>query len=519
MLLAEYVFVSVSFNADALRGRGGWLSGLGLLDPLGSALLAVVAASLLAGAAVSRTGTAELAALLRSRHSLRGPLLVHAFAFACFVGLTGYVFGASFATTRAGTWVAIWAALAATVLMSAVAIALPMRSLAMVVARMRRPLAIGAGVGLFAWIAGRTTGELWWVLSRFTFDAAAGLLRLAGQQVVADPDHFELGIGDYAVTIAPSCAGYEGIGVIVVFLAAFLWLERSHLRFPRAWLLLPLGIVGVLAANVLRIAVLIGVGRWVSAAIAEGGFHSKAGWALYCAIALGIAAAARRSRLLRREPARQADDTWNPTAVYLGPLLALIATALVTGMASAGFDYFYPLRVVAVAAVLWAYRGAVPLAASRRPWDSIALGGAVFVMWLGLEPRPDLSHVAAWRTQLDAMPPPARTAWLGLRVLGSVITVPIAEELAFRGFLLRRLVASDFTRVSPRTLTWPSLVLSSLAFGALHQRWIAGTIAGLCYACAQLRRGRLGDAIIAHAVTNALIAADVLLFGAWWLWL
>jgi CAAX prenyl protease-like protein len=98
-------------------------------------------------------------------------------------------------------------------------------------------------------------------------------------------------------------------------------------------------------------------------------------------------------------------------------------------------------------------------------------------------------------------------------------TVPIAEELAFRGFLLRRIVASDFTAVSPRTFTWPSVVLSSLAFGALHQRWIAGTIAGLCYASAQLRRGRLGDAIVAHVATNTLIAADVLLRGAWWLWL
>jgi hypothetical protein len=32
------------------------------------------------------------------------------------------------------------------------------------------------------------------------------------------------------------------------------------------------------------------------------------------------------------------------------------------------------------------------------------------------------------------------------------------------------------------------------------------------------RRGRVEDAILAHALTNALIAADVLILGHWELW-
>lgn len=518
LLLAEYVLLSVSYSFDAVRLRGGWWSGLGLLDPLGSVLLVSVAASLLIGATVLRAGAGELPVPVRNPRSLRRPLLLHAIAFAGFVAATQYVFGSSIAAPDA-TWVAVWAALAATVLLSAVTIVLPMRSLTGVLVRFRRPLVVGAGVGLAAWAAGRLTGELWWVLSRFTFDAAAAVLRLAGQQVVADPERFQLGIGDYTVTIASSCAGYEGIGLILVFLAAFLWLERRHLRFPSAWLLLPLGVIAVLAANVLRIAVLIALGRWVSPAIAEGSFHSKAGWALYCAIALGIATGARHSRLVVRAAASRPGETWNPTAVFIGPLMVLIATALVTGLVAGDFDYLYPLRVFAVAAVLYAYRSELPPVVRRPSWESIALGTAVFVVWLVLEPRPDLAQVAASQRQFDALPMAARAAWLLFRVLGSVVTVPIAEELAFRGFLLRRLVAADFTQVSLRTFTWPSVLLSSLAFGALHRRWIAGTIAGVCYALAQQRRGRLADAIAAHAVTNALIAADVLFLGAWSLWL
>ena len=49
-------------------------------------------------------------------------------------------------------------------------------------------------------------------------------------------------------------------------------------------------------------------------------------------------------------------------------------------------------------------------------------------------------------------------------------------------------------------------------------RWLAGTVAGMVYALAVYRRGSLGDAVVAHAVTNALIAATVLCFGAWGLW-
>jgi membrane protease YdiL (CAAX protease family) len=61
-------------------------------------------------------------------------------------------------------------------------------------------------------------------------------------------------------------------------------------------------------------------------------------------------------------------------------------------------------------------------------------------------------------------------------------------------------------------------MLSSFLYGALHGRWLAGTVAGMFYAWAMYRRGRVEDAIMAHATTNALIAAEVLLFGSWNLW-
>jgi len=49
-------------------------------------------------------------------------------------------------------------------------------------------------------------------------------------------------------------------------------------------------------------------------------------------------------------------------------------------------------------------------------------------------------------------------------------------------------------------------------------RWIAGTAAGLLYAIAFLWRGRIGDAVVAHGTTNALLAGYVLVSGNWGFW-
>jgi membrane protease YdiL (CAAX protease family) len=52
--------------------------------------------------------------------------------------------------------------------------------------------------------------------------------------------------------------------------------------------------------------------------------------------------------------------------------------------------------------------------------------------------------------------------------------------------------------------------MSSVLFGVLHGRWLAGTLAGIGYALAFRQRGQLVDAVVAHMTTNALIATYVL---------
>ena len=167
---------------------------------------------------------------------------------------------------------------------------------------------------------------------------------------------------------------------------------------------------------------------------------------------------------------------------------------------------------------LWFFRSYYADLRWSWAWTPIILGLVVFVLWVALEPAPTPEADAAIPDALREMPVTAAAFWLIARVLGSSIVVPIAEELAFRGYLLRRLIDADFTAVSPKHFTMVSFVISSVAFGALHGRWLAGILAGMIYAVAQYRRGHISDAIVAHAVTNALLAAYVLIFGHWAFW-
>ena len=179
--------------------------------------------------------------------------------------------------------------------------------------------------------------------------------------------------------------------------------------------------------------------------------------------------------------------------------------------------------MITVAATLVLLRRQFPLESRPGPLVSpgaIGIGFGVFLIWMALAPGAE----AATEEKLLAMDPtnlgePWTTLWLLVRVVGSVITVPIAEELAFRGFLIRRCIAEDVDTVPVGTFTWLSFLASSLAFGILHGgAWIAGTVAGMAFAAALYQRRRIIDAVAAHATTNALLSAYVIGTGSWTQW-
>jgi exosortase E/protease (VPEID-CTERM system) len=340
-------------------------------------------------------------------------------------------------------------------------------------------------------------------------------------EITSHPVNRTLGVGSFIVAIAPDCSGYEGIGLIAVFLLAFVWLFRKSLRFPQALLLFPIGMIGAWLANAVRITALIALGASWSRSMALGGFHSQAGWLAFTAIALALVACSLRFPFFSRIDAKAADSyRANSTPAYLVTFLVVIGVNMVAAAFEADpqFDSLYPLKVLAAIVVLACFHRTYRQIEWSWSWPAVVCGVVVFAVWIALDIVGGAPRLATPPDGLAELAPGWAATWIVFRVLGSVFTIPLAEELAFRGYLMRRMNAADFSRQPFETCSWMSVFISSALFGLMHGRWFAGTLAGLMYALIARRRGKLCDAVFAHAVTNALIAAAVLLEGAWWLW-
>ena len=455
-----------------------------------------------------------------------GRLAVHILCFAGFFAVSTVVFGDD--APPGGPpelWIILWLLAGAATVLSWLPLAAGGLRLLPLFRELAVPLGLASLLALVAWGAGLAALGLWDHLGRVTLDAVAGTLGFLVSPIYFDPAEAAVGTEEFWVEVAPVCSGYEGIGLIIVFLSAYLVGFRERFRFPHVLLLLPVAILAVWLLNVVRIVALIMVGHAGFPDIAIGGFHSKAGWLLFCAVALGAVWFSQHIRWFAAEPNAPRDRVINPSAPFLLPLLAVVATALLTGLFVDEFDYFYSLRVVVGLLVLAWYRQDYAAGLQRHlrgrrivSWHAVGIGVAVYVLWIGVSALTNPYTSESQPEALSELATPLVGVWIIGRLLGAVLVVPIVEELAFRGFLLRRLIASNFSKVPYDQWHWPAVLISSLAFAAVHQQLIGGFAAGVLYAYAQKRRGLLSDAIVAHAVSNALIAIQVLFAGHWSLW-
>jgi exosortase E/protease (VPEID-CTERM system) len=347
-------------------------------------------------------------------------------------------------------------------------------------------------------------------LAGATFAVAVQMLRPWFSDVVADPAELTMGTTFFSVHIAPGCSGYEGIGLITLFVIAFLFIRRNELRFPAAWTLLPLGILIIWFANAARLAILVALGTLISTEVAMRGFHSQAGWLAFTVIGIGLVLAVEKLGWFRKQ--QKTDKLHYPAAGYLVPLLVLLFSQMLSRAFSVGFDVYYPFRILAVScALLVFWRTCRALLPRPSAW-SVSVGLGVYVLWALMVPGTTAQSVD------EALVPPFNHLWLFFRVFGSVVIIPLTEELAFRGYLLRRLQSVRFESIPIGALTPVSVIASSLAFGILHGEFLAGTMAGLAYAWVTSRRGHLSDAVIAHGITNLCIVIQVLALDQWSLW-
>jgi CAAX prenyl protease-like protein len=230
---------------------------------------------------------------------------------------------------------------------------------------------------------------------------------------------------------------------------------------------------------------------------------------------------------------------WLPYVVPMG-----IYMAFLFAQSDANLLWMYPAKTLAVVAALIYFRkqyvelrspmicagpvvrgqetGAQRSAASGDAACNyilaVLIGLVAIVIWIGIDPLyPKFGKGAVFDpTTIQSMA--QRNIFLAFRVFGAVIVVPVMEELFWRAFLIRWLVNEDFKSVAMGTFTWMSFAVTVALFGAEHYQWLAGLICGALYNWLYYKRKDVFACVVAHAVSNAALAAWVLARDDWKFW-
>lgn len=409
-----------------------------------------------------------------------------------------------------------WIAIAALIIGFWLLALSPLQNIAEFIVDERWPILMGVSFGALILMLSLQSQSLWASLSTITLLASRFLLNgYDADLVTLDIQNKILGLGDFVVEIAPVCSGYEGMGLITGLSALYLYVYRREFKFPNALLLLPAGALIAWLLNCARIAALIIIGYTWSPQVAVGGFHSNAGWIGFILTACVLLFVAGKCRwFTNRFTAQRPAFSMTSEIALLLPFVVLMATILVTSALSSHFDFLYPMRVVVVGlAIIWSWKY-LDLSDFHLRLEPVLTGVAVAGLWILMSPADnagnrDIHHVLAGLSGVMG------SLWVVFRILGSVLIAPIAEEFALRGYLLAKLSGSSAVTKGRIPIVISAVVISAVSFGALHDSWLAGIIAGLAYAVVRLRTAHLGHAITAHAMTNLIICVFALVSGNW----
>lgn len=345
----------------------------------------------------------------------------------------------------------------------------------------------------------------WQGLTRLTFDAVHLFLGLFASDIRVDAPGYIIGFPQFSVHIARQCSGVEGVALVTGFTVLYAFIFRDTVRFPHFWLVvLPLAIILSWLLNVVRVGGLILIGQYVSPDLAVNGFHSYAGWVFFTLLALaivwGVQAVPWLHRARMSDPTTAGRLTEDPLAGALLPFAIFMGVSLLTHALFPHPELGYPLRAMALGLAIWVFRGFYRQFEWRVDPLAVALGVLVGLGWLwfdqadaraGMDLARALGGLSGWMLAI----------WIVTRLIGTVLLVPLVEEMFFRGYLLARL---DGPAPWRRLL---AVAVSSAAFAALHGRWLAAGVAGVIFALVMLRRGRVADAVIAHIAANLVVAA------------
>lgn len=206
----------------------------------------------------------------------------------------------------------------------------------------------------------------------------------------------------------------------------------------------------------------------------------------------------------------------------MAPFFIFVGLTAMQGMfGEAGKYWIYVAKSLVGIWLVWAVRPVVPEMRWTISVEAVVVGVLVIVVWIGADKwYGKLSDIKSYWNPHAEFGQGSSLAWFFIvsRILFSMLVVPPIEEMFYRSFLYRYIVKPEFEKVSLKTRHWGAFIITSVLFGFVHREWLAGIICGAAYQWLVLRRGHLGDAMTAHAISNLLLGLWVASQGAWKFW-
>jgi CAAX prenyl protease-like protein len=212
----------------------------------------------------------------------------------------------------------------------------------------------------------------------------------------------------------------------------------------------------------------------------------------------------------------------SPMACRVAPFLIFAALTSCQGLFGEASKYWlYFAKSVLGIFLLYAVWPAAKELRCTISLEAVLAGVGVIVMWIALDPiyRKFLNPDKLWNPN-EEFGAGSPMAWFFIiaRIAGATLIVPPIEELFYRSFVYRYVISARFEDVPLRRFHMGSFLITSIIFGLSHREWLAGILCGMAYQWLVIRRGHLGDAVSAHAISNLLLGLWVVNQRAWQFW-